>query len=169
MSAVLFREQSVNRREEDRFRVRFGAMWLDYGPNAHEFTVLEVSASGFLIETDQHLPANASIIVELPDSVAKICRVVWASGKFHGATFSEPLSVSELQRLIAASPDVWPNLEDDSPPAPLASLTSSPHHHREDYEPDSDEKLPLVIRARIIAGSATFLWAVIGSVVWLAV
>lgn len=164
--ATLFPIQSGDDRGAERVRMRFGAVWLDHGPGAHELTVLDVSTTGFLLETDQTLPVKTSLIVELPDGVCKTCRIVWSSGQFRGAVFSEPLSDTELQGIIFAVRDPLRRLKqvyqfeaDDEGEGVEATDLPEP-------EVRDDERLPFATRGKIILGSTALLWAAIGSLAW---
>lgn len=166
--AILFQDQSLDERGAERFRVRFGASWLDGGQKGPELTIIDVSTTGFLLESSQSLPVDSSIIVELPDNVSKVCRIVWNCGKFHGAVFAEQLSTLELERILAASPIVWPNFREEDRPVPSGRLAKPEGHEPDVSDFGKEEMLPLVTRGRIIIGTASLLWAIIGGVVWLA-
>lgn len=169
LPAILFRERADDDRGAERFRVRLGALWLDHGPGAQELTILDVSASGFLLETDQSLSSNSRIIVELPDDVCKACHVVWSSGRFYGAVFAEHLSTAELERIVGASPVVWPTFREED--RPVSSSRRTDHQQPERYHPNVGEydKLPLATRGRIIFGSSAVLWGTIGALIWVTV
>ncbi|MEQ5789384.1 hypothetical protein J3454_15955 [Erythrobacter sp. NFXS35] len=167
--AVLFPEQSIDRRKAERFRVRFGTVSQDLGPEALDMTVHDVSRSGFLMETDKSLPANTCLVVELKDAGFRLCKIVWNNGRFHGAVFADPLNSSELQRLVARSPIVWPNFGEENSPAVSDRVTDPGPPCHDDPDVQTEYKLPLATRGRIIVGSAALLWAVIGAAVWLAI
>lgn len=167
--AILFEEQPGDNRGAERIRIRFGVSWLDHEPGARELTILDVSQTGFLVETDQPLLAKTSLIVELPNAVCKVCRIVWSSGPFRGAVFSEPLSDIELQELVFEVRDPFRRLKkvyqfDQGSDRDLPKKLSS-----DDGEVSEDEKLPFATRLKIILGSAALLWSAIGSVAWVAV
>lgn len=166
--ATLCPIQSGDDRGAERVRIRFGARWLDHEHGAHELTVLDVSTTGFLVDTDQSLPVKTSLIVELPDGVCKTCRIVWSSGQFRGAVFSDPLSDVELQSIVFAVRDPLRRLkqvyqfESDDEGKPLEADELS------DSEVGEDEKLPFATRGKIILGSSAGLWATIAAAVWAA-
>lgn len=166
IQAILLRDEPSERRREDRWRVRLGARWLDSGSEARCLTILDLSTSGFLIETDQMLWADSCLIVEMPGEVSKICKTVWKSGKLQGAIFSEPLSEAELQDLIGSSAVVWPlfgrgarTASSVEPVEPSSQIVADPHI-------DDADKLPVAIRMMIIVGSSAGLWALIGASLW---
>jgi len=101
--ALLLRDEPAERRGEERWRVRLGALRADPYDSPPDLTILNVSATGLLLQTEHALPAGLCLIVELPSSVPKFCKVVWRSGRLHGTAFSEPLAPSELQELVVLS------------------------------------------------------------------
>jgi len=131
-------------------------------------TILDLSTSGFLLETDQPLTAGSYLIVEMPGAVSKVCKTVWNSGKLHGATFSEPLSDTDLQVLISSSSVIWPSFGGGTHQTSFVEL-ADPSSKIFDLPPiDEGEKLPFAIRFRIIVGISGSLWALIGVAIWLA-
>lgn len=166
--AILIREEPSERRREDRWRVRLGALWLDSGPVGQTLTILDLSTSGFLLETDQQLRAGSHLIVEMPGEVTKVCKTVWNSGKLHGATFSEPLSNTELQVLISSGSVVGPSFGGGAHAA-LSKQPADPSSEIfDDPSIDDGEKLPVATRLMIIFGTSAALWAIIGVGIWLA-
>lgn len=166
--AILIREEPSERRRGDRWRVRLGARWLDSGPVGQSLTILDLSASGFLLETDQPLSAGSYLIVEMPGEVSKFCKTVWNSGKLHGATFSEPLSETELQDLISSSSVIWPSFCGGTQATSFVKPADPSSVIIYDPRIDEVEKLPFATRMRIIVGVSAALWALIGVGIWLA-
>lgn len=130
-------------------------------------TILDLSASGFLVETDQPLKVGSCLIVEMPGEVSKICKTVWNSGKLHGATFSEPLTERELQDLIRLNSVVWPSFGGgaytasiEQPADPSSEIFDNPHI-------DEGKRLPGAIRLIIFIGTGLALWTFIGVGIWL--
>lgn len=165
--AILIREETNERRLEERWRVRLGARWLDGGPEAQSLTILDLSSSGILLETDQALETGSHLIVEISGEVAKICKIVWASGRLFGATFSEALSDAELQGLISSSSVVWPRFGAGTQAAPIKRPVHPSPEDLDDRRVDEEEKLPVAMRFMIIIGVSAALWALIGVGIWL--
>lgn len=165
ISAVLIRENSIERRRDERWRVRFGARWLDAGMGARPLSVLDLSASGFLIQIDQALPVGTCIVVEMPDGVCKVCKIAWNSGNYHGAQFSEPLTVEELDSLLSTRLTIWPKLVEPIDAAGIATLAQAEVVGSED---DFDGSMPFATSARLIVGAAAILWGLLGAGLWLA-
>lgn len=160
--AIMIREESTELRQDERWQVCIGARWLDSSPEAQAITVIDVSASGFLIEVDRHLPVGTSLIVEMPGSLSRICRTIWNSGNYHGAQFSEPLSASELDNLLSPKSAIRAVEADCT--AEIGSVA------REWFSSGIDEnqdRLPFATRARVIVGATAILWALLGTGMWL--
>lgn len=163
--AILLRENPIERRRDERWRVCFGARWLDARLGGRPLNVLDVSASGFLIRIDQALPVGTCIVVELPDGVCKVCKIVWNSGNYHGARFSEPLSTPELDRMLAPNLTTWPaavELVDAGGIGPLAQDKG-----QNGADDDVDGRMPFATSARLVAGTAAMAWALLGAGLWL--
>lgn len=162
---VSFQTLPGDARGAERVCVQLGAAWLDRQLGAIELTVLDVSASGFLLETDEPLTEKTSFIAELPGGVSKFCRIVWSSGRFRGAKFSEPLSELELQDIIVGTVEHLSGLDERAPQS-IGHSSEKQHHAEQEYgEVRDNEKLRFATRARIIFGSAVTLWAMIGGII----
>lgn len=166
--AILFREEPSERRREDRWRVRLGARWLDGDRVGQSLTILDLSNSGFLFETDQPLSVGSHLIVEMPGEVIKICKTSWNSDKVHGATFSESLSDTELQDLISSSSVVWPSFDGGAHSASIIQPAAPSLEIFDDPRIDEAEKFPGAIRLIIIVSASAALWGMIGIGIWLA-
>jgi hypothetical protein len=165
--AILNREEPSERRREDRWRVRLGARWLDSRPAGQSLTILDLSNSGFLFETNQSLSAGSYLIVEMPGGASKFCKTVWNCGKLHGAKFSEPLSERELQDLISSSSVVCPPFGGGTHTTSFVEPADPSLENFEHPRIDEAEKLPFAVRMRIIVGIRAALWGMIGAGIWL--
>lgn len=166
--AILFLEEPSERRREDRWRVRLGARWLDNSPEGQSLTILDLSTSGFRVETDQLLKVGSCLIVEMPGEVNKICKTVWNAGKLHGAMFSEPLSETELQNLIGPSSVVWPSFANGARVVAIDQLAVPSSEILYVQRIGESEKIPVPIRLRIFAGVSAALSALASVGIWLA-
>lgn len=164
LSAVMIQEEPTERRREERWRLRVGARWLDAQPYAQFITIVDVSPSGFLIEVGRELPVGACLIVEMPGGRPKFCKTVWTSGSYHGAQFSEPLSATELASLIHPT-----QAFDPGQPYDANEDIAFAHEELGGLIDEAEERLPLATRATIILGTSAFLWATIGTILWLSV
>jgi hypothetical protein len=165
ISAVMIRKEQEDRRKGERWLVRIRARWLDAGPDAKALTIIDLSASGFLIETEQPLPVGTSMIVELPTSAPKICRTVWSCGPYHGAQFSEPLNDQELDHLLSPTPEIWPEGEETED----AFERGLPGGGAARQADDDMASLSPGEKASLIIGATAALWGLIAAGVWLAV
>lgn len=168
--AILYKDFADEDRNADRYRVRFNAVRRDQGLEVQEVTVHDVSALGILLETHEHLSEGSSIRVELPDVGDKDATVVWGSGSFHGAQFSQALTKPELQRITAASLVVWPHFRDEDLPcrADRGTTAASAEQPTVDAGDEAKEKLALPVRIGFVIGGSTLLWAGIATGAWLA-
>jgi hypothetical protein len=166
--AILLREESDDRRGAERWRIRLGARRLDSKNSDQLLTILDLSSTGILLETDQPLGPGTHLIIEMAGDVIKICKTVWNSGKFHGATFSEPLTDAELRDLIGASSVVWPKFREETQAASIEPPSQTLPENLADHRVDKDEKYPAGIRLMIIIGITAALWTLIGVGIWLA-
>jgi hypothetical protein len=166
ISAILLHEQGDEGRSCERFRVRFGAVRLDAAADAPDLIVHDVSASGFLLQTDAVLPCGTQIIVELPGAIFRQACILWSSNDFYGAQFSKMLEPAELEQILMANPVVWPDLWEGGSitPGRLTQCQVPPPHLQLEQLLSSEllspqERLPLTIRLRIIFGATALLWA----------
>lgn len=166
LSAVMIREQPTERRREERWRVRFGGRWLDARQGERLLSVLDLSASGFLIQIDQVLSVGTCIVVEMPDGVCKVCRIAWNSGNYHGAQFSEPLSAAELDSLLSPRLTIRLSVAEPIDAAEIGRLVQKAGH--QGSCDDVDGRMPFTASARLIVGTAAILWALFGAGIWLA-
>ena len=167
--ATISRKEPLERRRAERWKVRLSARHLDAVLDAQPVTIRDLSAWGFLFETDQQLKVGACLIIEMPGGVSKICKNVWSSGKRYGATFSEPLSDIELNDLVgpgnAASTAFGKRRYATSGQAIAEPARKQTHEVREQNE----TKLTVRARILIIVAASAALWAPIGLGVWFAV
>lgn len=166
IAALLVLDEDADQRQKERWVVRLGGRSSSHGLSEHPLTVLNLSQSGFLLETDQILPANSSLVVEMPGGVRKPCRTVWNSGRQHGAIFIEPLSDAEFQTVVAPGAEIR-----FSPHKPGVATQeqrfASDRTHGNDFSGD-ESKYPRSVRLLIGAGASASLWGMIGSALWLA-
>ncbi len=166
IAALLVRDEHADQRQTERWVVRLDARSSSHGSHEHALTMLNLSQDGFLLETDQILPVNAPLVVEMPGGVRKSCRTVWNSGRQHGAIFYEPLTDAEFQAILA-------------PDAVIGCLPSKPGVEAQDQRavsgrshdidfPGDVSKYPRSVRLLIGAGASAGLWGMIGSALWLA-
>jgi hypothetical protein len=128
-------------------------------------SVLDLSTSGFLIQIDQTLPVGTCIVVEMPDGACKICKIAWNSGNYHGAQFSEPLTVAELDSLLSTHRTILPKVVE---PVDAAAIATMAQAQDVGSDADFDGRMPFVASARLVVGAAAILWVLLGTGLWLA-
>lgn len=166
--ALLIADEPVERRREHRWRIRLGAHWLDCRPAIRPLTILDLSASGFLVEVDGALPVGTCLVVELSDETCKVCKIVWSSGNFHGAEFSDPLSASELQGILHMALVVSLAIGKEEPAASDIGISGEPESFLEPLT-EEDAKFPLTTSAMIIAGRTAIIYVLLALSVWFAI
>ena len=164
ITATLIREDLLEPRREPRLCVRLGAQGLDRGANEHPLTIVNLSASGFLLETDQALPHGSSLIIQMPGGVTKICRTVWHEGSRHGALFSEPLNDTELQDLVRAGQMAHSHTVAPGPRS-VNRIAVAPGTV-EDPADETTAKLPRAARLLLLLGAGSASWGIIGTAMW---
>jgi len=164
ITAILIREDLPELRREPRLCVRLGARGFDRGANEHPLTIMNLSASGFLLETDQALPHGSSLIIQMPGGVTKICRTVWHDGSRHGALFSEPLNDIELQDLVLA--DQTAHSQTVAPGSRSANQIVVAPRAVEDPVDEPAAKLPRAARLLLLLGASSASWGIIGTALW---
>ena len=145
-----------------------GKVTLGTGYDGSVISILDISSSGVLFEAEETIDSGSPIVVELGETTAHQARIVWKTGKFHGAEFEHRLDARGLQRLLASSAVVWPNCEDQGA-LPARGLDTAPTTQEVACtNVGPEEKLPFAKRLRIITGITFGLWVFIGSIIRLA-
>ena len=166
LSATLISEDPSERRCEERWRVLLGAQWHETPKTGQTVTILDVSPTGMLVETEEPIETGSSLSLEFPNESTKTLTTVWNSGPFHGAVFDEPLDNAEVQKIICASSVVWPRFGEKSEGSPAKAENSQTTETTDAFCIDEKTKLPGAIRLMIIVGSTTLLWAMISAGVY---
>lgn len=71
------------------------------GTHGHPAIVRDLSASGFMAETDQDFIPGETARLQLPDVGFVSARVIWSNAGKVGGAFDQPLKSAPLARLIA--------------------------------------------------------------------
>ena len=161
-------------RGDERVKVRL-SIRIDLGSGLPEAcTVQDISASGFLIETD--VAPQGGVLVHLPDRSIVPATVVWSGERFFGCRFESLLPQSIVDQLSQASPVVWPRF------ARQSHALRSPAELRMNaaervQEPSAQDVVGPVIEERkeqrmsprasmlVIAASAVLSWGVLAACV----
>lgn len=71
------------------------------GTHGHPAIVRDLSASGFMAETDQEFIPGETARLQLPEIGFVSARVIWGSNGKVGGEFDQPIKPAPLARLIA--------------------------------------------------------------------
>ena len=63
----------------------------------------DLSTSGMLIETSVELTEGEALEIELPRTGPQTAKVIWASGRFYGCQFAEPISPAAVSAALLRS------------------------------------------------------------------
>jgi hypothetical protein len=144
--------QTGNSRYASRHALRLDAVLADTGA---QITILNLSPTGLLIETEQALGKGDTVLIDMPDRGPTSATVVWGTERYFGCEFE----------LNVSSAAVSASLLKSKPGLPDASVTSdTPELSEVDLEdvPFLDDRYSLRTRALVIVGSTLFSWALIG-------
>lgn len=155
-------------------------------------TLHDLSYTGLLFEADTSIDRYAEIMLDIPGIGPVAAYVVWTNGAFYGAEFAKPLTAEDMKAALAASKIVWPHFAEPAAvdleqirakrtPEPIVQPQATHALEPTVYEvededwharPDpvggvDDRKLPLAVRAWIIAGLTLALWSGIFGLLWL--
>lgn len=120
--------------------------------------ILDISTTGLLIKTSGDLVVGETVEFDLPEASATRAVVKWSSGQLFGCQFRAPVSVATVGAALLRAPSTPRQSR-----APRAKVLAG------DPRPaDNDEKLPLTVRLRWIAGLTLVAWGVIAVPVLLA-
>lgn len=101
-----------NKRGAPRHQMRLRVRGAPPAGEATDVLIHNLSPTGLLIESTQHLAVGDEIVVELPEAATSTAKVVWASGQFFGCAFDRPLSAAavsaaHLRSEPASEPHEW--------------------------------------------------------------
>jgi PilZ domain len=102
-------EQSVNglfrnNRKNDRNAIKVSARLLVSGGFSFQVQVLDLSATGFRIETANHIAHDRSVYLTLPGMQPLHAKTVWNERELYGCAFSRPLHSSVFSHLSGSYP-----------------------------------------------------------------
>jgi hypothetical protein len=111
--------------------------------------ILDLSATGMLIETKADLATFEQLQLELPEVGPTVATVIWNSGDYYGCEFHQPLPTSAVSAALLRSPF------DQTGESSAATAEEA------DEAELADDRFPLGLRLRVICGSALLLWGLI--------
>jgi hypothetical protein len=66
--------------------------------------VIDLSRTGFRIETGNHIPVGTKVYLSLPDMQSLQARVAWQDVVYYGGEFTQPLHESIFEHIIKQHP-----------------------------------------------------------------
>lgn len=155
-----------------RFRLRLRAVGDDGEGRERTVVVHDLSASGFLIESDEPLAMGSEIAIDMPGSGKVSAAIVWSRDKFHGGHFRRPISPDAVRRALSESQVVWLNLSRSSAtdrrvtdkPTGSDEIDSLMRHAAVRIPPEfgrANERFSPRTSLLVIAGSSLALWGAI--------
>ena len=85
------------RRRSSRLPVEIGAKVRELGNEGCEARVVNISATGFMAETDGEFEVGTRVWLILPGRVRANALVQWTAGNKMGAEFAEPITLEGLE------------------------------------------------------------------------
>ena len=115
--------------------------------------IQDISRTGILLETSGDLSMGETIEIELPGTTGVHAIIKWASGQYYGCEFKAPITDAVVSAaLLRASPK------------PIPGVTAAPGTpNMWDEAEQVSDKLPRVIRVRLLFGLAIASWSAIGT------
>jgi hypothetical protein len=159
---------SDEERSADRYRLLLEANAGLPEAGTQAVRIHDLSATGFLLESDAALEVGTEISLDIPGAGAAAGDVVWSSGSFAGGQFREMLSPDALAAARSGSRVVWPDFARKSA-ADRASETSAPAIADDRAQAVADERWPLPRRLQFIVGASVLLWTPVALGIWAAV
>lgn len=88
-------------RRSPRIAVAVETILRALGTHGHPAVVRDLSASGFMAETEQDFIPGETARLQLPEVGFVSARVIWSKGGRVGGAFDQPIKSGPLSRLIA--------------------------------------------------------------------
>jgi hypothetical protein len=148
---------SAPRRSVHRRKLRFAARG-SAASGVANVLILDISTTGFLLETDADLEKGETIELDLPEAIGIQAVVKWTSGNLFGCQFKKPISSAAVSASLLRAPF-----------GPSASPDRT-HSRKSDLEGLADRGLSQeVVAAKIrrIAGLALVSWTIVAGAAWL--
>jgi hypothetical protein len=167
--ALEARKALIETTRDSRGRVRHGLRLevkaLTSGSLSHAATILNLSETGFLLETSASLAIGDEVQVDLPHTGSTSARVMWTSDELVGCMFADRLPAAGVS--AARLRGSFTSLAPDTPPQAVKESTAHPEQDR------ASAPAPLVgefsPRAKLasILSLAILAWVVVGALaVW---
>jgi len=125
--------------------------------------ILDVSTTGFLLETAGDLCKGETIELDIPEAVGVRAVVKWSSGQLFGCEFNEPISIAAVSAAVLRAPYEAPSSWEAPAPADVAELADDLFDGSR-----AEGELSFAVKMRWILGLALLSWTVIFATVALA-
>lgn len=99
-------QQSVNNRKSKRNAVQISAELRISGGQKFKVLVLDLSQTGFRIETGNHIAIGSKIYLAMPELNSLPAQVAWNDRTFYGCAFLHPLHSSVFKHVVARHPSL---------------------------------------------------------------
>jgi hypothetical protein len=175
INAVLKARFSDEDRSAERYRLQIQATGSQADAGAAEILVQDLSATGFLIESDYPFATGDALTVDMPGIGKVDASLVWTSGRFFGGEFARPLSRDALKSLLSHSKVVGPSFRATGASdrgGATAARFAEPVEELPSFQPldgaslSQEQRLPLPRRAQIIILTSLLLWSGIAFAGW---
>jgi hypothetical protein len=157
------RTPTENRRYSSRRSLHLNAVLTDTGT---EMIIHDISATGMLIETAQHLSAGQIIVFDLPERGQTAATVTWSSGHYFGCQFELSITSATVSAaLLRSQPGVTPvGRESGWEAEVLSNLLAKSAHEGLSADGDLeivDDRYSLRTRFLLIVGISVAGWGLI--------
>ena len=123
--------------------------------------ILDISTTGLLIKASGDLVVGETVEFDLPEACGTRAVVKWSNGQLFGCQFRAPVSVATVSAALLRAPSA-PRQSPALAPPRAKHLAGDPRHA------DDEQKLPLTVRLRWIAGLTLVSWGIVATPVLLA-
>ena len=164
INAVLKRTACEEDRNAERFRLQLHARGSQADAASADVIVQDLSATGFLIESDFAFAAGESLSVEIPGAGAVEATLIWNSGRYFGGEFARALSPAALKSALSKSKVIGPSFRATSATERAAASAAEAALLVQRLSIEQEERLPVHRRAQLIVGTSLLLWSGIAAV-----
>ncbi len=98
------RPSSVDEREAERRRVGLRAQLRVLGSSRLDVDILDLSETGFRVESIYGLPENATVFLTIPTFTPMRASVAWRKATGYGCRFYQPLHPAVFDMIVARHP-----------------------------------------------------------------
>ncbi len=100
-----YKPSADNRTAERNAVQMFADLRLGVGQK-FKVSVLDLSRTGFRLETGNHIDVGKSIFITIPDFTSLAARIAWNHGTIYGCEFTSPLHQSVFEHIARKHPAI---------------------------------------------------------------